>query len=171
MKPDQTLPLELVWQDDGHASEVALAAIADGEVELVPDQVASHVGACDACTARLGEQALLSLSTGEALAEAGLTAAPARRPLPVLAIALALCVAALGAAPAVVQLLGGIAGAPEVALRGVLLTTRAGSTLIRALASADSSLWAVAWTAASVVLVSLGLLVARASRRQQRSTA
>ena len=166
MKPDHTLPRELTWQDDGHASEVALAAIADGEVELVPDQVAAHVGACDHCTGRLGEQALLSLSTGEALAEIGPAVARARQPLPSLAIALALCLAAVGAVPAVLELAGGIAGAPQLALRGVLLGTRAGSALLRALASADAAAWSIAWAAAAAVLVALGLWVARSGQKQ-----
>jgi anti-sigma factor ChrR (cupin superfamily) len=99
MKREQLLPTELVWQDDGHVADVALAAIADGELEIVPDQAAAHVVACDDCSERLGEQALLSTATHEALH--ALDAAAVRRPLPLPAIVLALALAALGAAPAV----------------------------------------------------------------------
>jgi hypothetical protein len=154
-----------VWRDDGHVDDVALAAIADAELDIVPDQAVRHVGACDACTARLGEQALLSLSTSEALSllEPAAQHAPARQPIPVPAILVALTLAALGAMPAMIKLVGGIASAPELALRGFLLSSRAGAALIRAVAGAEAATWAVAWAAATAVLLVLGALIARAA--------
>jgi hypothetical protein len=164
MTRQDMLPLELVWQDDGHVGDVALAAIADGELELVPEGAISHAGACDACTARLGEQALLSLSATEALVSAEPELATARRPLPVLSILLALLLAALGAAPALIELSSGVAGLPEAALRGLLLATRAAAILVRALAGAESGTWAALWASATAVLLVLGVLIARAAR-------
>jgi hypothetical protein len=162
----ETLPLELVWQDDGHVGDVALAAIADGELDLVPDGAISHAGACDDCTARLGEQALLSLSATEALmgAEPELGLAPARRPLPVLSILLALAIAALGAAPALIEVASGAPALPEILLRGLLLGTRALAAVVRALAAAEAGTWVAIWASATAVLVALGVLVARAAR-------
>jgi hypothetical protein len=166
MTREHTLPTELVWQDDGHVGDVALAAIADGELEIVPERAISHAGACEICTARLGEQALLSLSASEAmtLLEPAPASAPARRPLPALSIALGLALAALGSAPAVIQLASGVAGMPEVALRGLLLASRAAATLVRTLAGAESASWTVLWMCATAVLLVLGALVARSAR-------
>lgn len=162
----ETLPLELVWQDDGHVGDVALAAIADGELDLVPDHAISHAGACDECTARLGEQALLSLSATEALiaADPELDPAPVRRPLPVVAIALGLALATLGAAPALIDVVSGTTALPEVFLRAVLLGTRASAAVVRALAAAEAGTWIALWASATAVLVALGVLVARAAR-------
>ena len=162
-----TLPNELVWEDDGHVGEVALAAIADGELEIVPERAISHAGACEVCTARLGEQALLSLSAGEALALIDPDPIAARRPLPVLAVGLALFLAALGAAPAALGLLNGVAGWPELALRGLLLSSRAAATLVRTLAAAEAGTWAVLWTAATAILLVLGVLVARSAHPKE----
>lgn len=167
MKPEDMLPPELVWQDDGHVSEVALGALADGEEELVPVQAARHAAACDACSARLGEQALLSLSTSEALAL--MEPATQRRPVPVLAISLALALAALGAAPALIDLVGGLGSLPEATLRGLLLSTRAVAALVRAAAGAEAGTWAVAWTAAALILMALGTLVARAASARKET--
>jgi hypothetical protein len=167
MKREQLLPTELVWQDDGHVADVALAAIADGELEVVPHQAAAHVVACDGCSERLGEQALLSTVTHEALH--ALDAAAVRRPLPLPAIVLALALAALGAAPAVLGLIGRMAAAPEIALRSLFLAARAAAALVRAVAGADAGSWAIAWTAATAILLALGALVARAGRASKET--
>jgi hypothetical protein len=171
MKREQLLPVELVWQDDGHVGDVALAAIADGELEIVPAQARAHTQACDDCSARLGEQALLSATTSEALelAAPGFEQAPARRPLPMLAVVFALALAALGAAPTLVGLIGGLASAPEIALRSLFLAARAAAALVRTVAGAEAGSWAVAWTAATAVLLLLGALVAHAARSRQET--
>ena len=94
------------------------------------------------------------------------TIAP-RRPLPVLAVGLALFLAALGAAPAALGLLNGVAGWPELALRGLLLSSRAAATLVRTLAAAEAGTWAVLWTAATAILLVLGVLVARSAHPKE----
>jgi hypothetical protein len=98
----ELLPDDLLWADGGHASDVVLTALADGQLEIVPSSVRAHVETCTACTQHLGNAALLSLHAGSeitALKEHERALASARRPLPVLAIALGLTVAVLGVVP------------------------------------------------------------------------
>lgn len=71
MDNQQQLSADLLFEADGHVSEVVLACLADGEIGLVPDPAAAHVDACDTCTARLGAAALRSIEAGEALQEMG----------------------------------------------------------------------------------------------------
>ncbi|MBX3262924.1 MAG: hypothetical protein KF782_24820, partial [Labilithrix sp.] len=91
--PVEELPDELVWAAGGHASDVVLTALADGQRAIVPEAARAHVERCATCTAHLGHAALLSLHAG---AEIGAGAeherALARRPLPRLAISLGLAV-------------------------------------------------------------------------------
>jgi hypothetical protein len=105
MKPQEraeVLPDELLWTTNGHASDIALTALADGELEIVAASVMAHVKTCGTCHKHLGNAALLSLHTGRELEH--LSPLPLKatrpqeetRPLPRLAIALGLLVAALG---------------------------------------------------------------------------
>ena len=43
--------------EQGHATDVALTALADGQDEIVPSLVTAHVDACDRCAGRLGDLA------------------------------------------------------------------------------------------------------------------
>lgn len=80
MSTEEKLPLDLTWQADGHATEVALAMIADGEHALLSEGALHHAAMCEACSQRLGEAALLSLRATEELpaAAARLALAEAR---------------------------------------------------------------------------------------------
>ena len=62
------LPDDLVWAAGGHASDVVLTAMADGQVDIVPPTVLAHVDGCRACTTHLGNAALLSLHAGREMA-------------------------------------------------------------------------------------------------------
>jgi hypothetical protein len=123
----EELPAELVWRGDGHLSDEALDAVADGEESLLPEQAAAHLDGCTACAGRLGEAALLTLRVSElvrASAPPGRETAPSaiaqtqgrapattqaqearpsrarpRAPLPIWPLAAAVIVAALGAVP------------------------------------------------------------------------
>lgn len=97
-KVEQLLPEELLWSEGGHASDVVLTALADGQSEIVPPTVIAHVERCTTCATHLGNAALLSLHTHRDLA-----ALHAKRPLPRKAIALGLLVAALGLVPTVLD--------------------------------------------------------------------
>jgi hypothetical protein len=126
MHEGEQLPLELLFEADGHVTEVVLACLADGELAIVPEAALDHVTACEGCTRRLGAEALLSVGASEALREherpvTALAAEPAavvplapapasavassqrRRPLPLAAIAAALAVAALTAGSTMVE--------------------------------------------------------------------
>lgn len=96
------LPDELLWAEGGHASDVVLTALADGQLEIVPTKVRAHVESCTSCMQHLGNAALLSLHAGRELgarAQYDASLATKRLPLPRLAIALGLAVALVGLLP------------------------------------------------------------------------
>ena len=98
------LPDDLLWAAGGHASDVVLTAMADGQVEIVPPAVLAHVDGCRSCTTHLGNAALLSLHTGREIAMLGHEAdASARAPMPRLFIAVGLAFAVLGLVPSFVD--------------------------------------------------------------------
>ena len=121
----EALAPELIFEPDGHLTELCLTCLSDGELALVPRGALDHLDACEPCARRLGEAALLSVATGEALRSPPPAAAPlalgspapgaaavptgsasprrTRRPLPVVAIAVALLVVALTAGPALLE--------------------------------------------------------------------
>ncbi len=87
------------WLREGHLTEEALTAMADGQ-DILPAEASAHLDSCGRCAEQLGQAALLSLSVGAALATgASLRRAPAAAPAPLPAWALVLGLAAvLGAA-------------------------------------------------------------------------
>jgi len=105
-----------LWSDDGHASELVLSALGDGQDALVPTRVIEHVDGCARCTERLSEVAVLAFSLDERLLELGAEVeleaehgakqpvarpAPAMpsRPFPLRPFALSLLVATVGLMP------------------------------------------------------------------------
>lgn len=179
------LPPDLCWQSDGHATDVVLAALADGEAAIVPDEVTRHLDECADCTARLGAEAMLTAQASEWLAELPAQAramapvakeealvqapvaskgevggkakvgVPERKALPKRAVGAAILVAALGALPAFLQ---GARGLPEAAstVRHVL------PVLVRGvMVTSRSSAFTVVLWASAVVLVMAGLGLAR----------
>jgi hypothetical protein len=174
------LPNDVAFGDDGHASDVALAALADGEIGILAPSVGAHVDGCASCTARLGEAALVSASVSDALraraAEtayaAELLAMPAaprksvRRParqLPLLAMAAALLIALAAAGPSFVD----PTGAPRwyewvkvplsVAGRLALLMARGAWHPSRTTATLQ-------WVSSALFLVMAIVIAARASK-------
>jgi len=71
------LPPALIFEPDGHVSDLCVTCVTDGELSLVPQAALDHLDACDPCGARLGEAALLSVAAGEALRGAARVAARA----------------------------------------------------------------------------------------------
>ncbi|MDB4997100.1 MAG: hypothetical protein JWM74_4532 [Myxococcaceae bacterium] len=104
---DTLLPSELVWEE-GHLTEIARTAIADGQDAIVPPDAVAHLTTCASCMHAMGDAALLSSHVAEVIASMSPDAAPissrAAAPFPVAAIAAAVVVAALGALPALVDL-------------------------------------------------------------------
>lgn len=169
------LPSDLVWQQDGHLSDIVLSSIADGEADIVPLEAHTHLEHCDECTTRFGAEALLSRHAGELLAEVSRAAEiPAVLPprtvrdaavdgmakLPKSAFFGALFLAAMGAMPGLLS--RGhmrIAEITEIFSRSIVMLAR-GVVLVAKSESFTVLLWASAMT-----LLLLGLLVSRTARR------
>lgn len=122
----ELLPNELLWAAGGHASDVVLTAMADGQVEILPVEVLTHVNGCAMCTRHLGNAALLSLHTGRELAVLDRVShaeekAAARRPFPKLAVAFALLCAVLGSLPSLVSAPSSLGNARSFATHDVPL--------------------------------------------------
>lgn len=168
------LPADLVWQDNGHLSDIVLSTIADGEDDIVPLEAHTHLEHCEECTTRFGAEALLSVHAGELLAEVSraqnmpvmVTPRSAREvavdgwaKLPKPAFFGALFLAAMGAVPAIV--LRGhvrIAEFTEIFGRSIVMLAR-GVVLVAKSGSFTVLLWVSAMT-----LLLVGLGVARVAR-------
>jgi hypothetical protein len=165
------LPDDVLWADGGHASDVVLTALADGQVAIVPPSVLMHVERCTTCTMHLGNAALLSLHAGAelaALAEAR-AEATARRPLPRLAIGLGLAVAFLGLLPTVFDAPSAASGARAFATHDVPLVVRGLSTLVHRLFEPGSSVGLVLTYGTALLLVAMGFAVVRLLPQKERS--
>jgi hypothetical protein len=177
------LPDELLFEPDGHLTDVALACVADGELALVPAAAMSHIDDCDRCSHRLGETALLSLDAGIDLRGADLWRAPAdaspvtapqvslarssglrRRRPPVAAIAAALLLTVLTAGPSLVAAIRGVPGTLAGAATVVPFLVRVAMAFLRAPWGAVPSALFVK-CASALVLAAVGLGVARLTSR------
>jgi hypothetical protein len=159
----EMLPDELMWEE-GHASELAISALADGEEAIVPATAREHVDGCPACTARLGGAALLSMQTSRAIGELGPllritpVPAPVRRGLPVHMLGAALAFAAMGALPTLVHLPTRIAELC-VALLHALPTLSRGS--VHLLQNGLGPLWLAATCVCAVLFLMTSVAVTR----------
>ena len=151
----ELLPDELLWAEGGHASDIVLTAMADGQAEIVPPAVLTHVNGCLACTTHLGNAALLSLHTERQLAMVARAAdAAARAPFPRLAVVLGLVFAALGLVPSVLDAPSHIMGAKAFATHDIPLFAAGVGTLAHKLLEPGSAL-GIGLTYGAVALVSL----------------
>lgn len=66
-----------VWLPTGHLAEAAIAALADGESALLPQQAVQHAVTCAACCEQVGLAALFALEVAAVASEAAL--APERQ--------------------------------------------------------------------------------------------
>jgi hypothetical protein len=181
MSKERGFDARLLWRDDGHLGDAALTCFVDGEEAILPAPAAAHLDTCEPCAARLGDLAIAAVQTVELLAarmpvatEAAApapvplqalaasparNAAPSRRPpvrVPFWAVAAALILAGLGAAPAALDALHalpawllGVSRALPVLLQSVGFVVRhGGAALLPALAvSALGSLILVVFAA------------------------
>lgn len=171
----ERLPDDLVWEN-GHASELALAALADGEETLLPTSIEAHVHSCAECTQRFGETALLSMGASRAIQELGpllritpvpvaphiaeraaARAATRRRP-PMAMILTALVLAAAGATPTLIQLPGRLAELCFALLHTVPTLSRSGAQLLR---SGLGPAWIAATFVCAAILVMMSVAVTR----------
>jgi len=95
-RPEQ-IPSELVWTSEGHLTDVAMTAIADGEEAILPGEAFGHLGACELCVRGVDRAASLSTAVTHALASP--EPERARRAFPVLAVAAVIALSALTALP------------------------------------------------------------------------
>ena len=153
------LPEELLWAEGGHASDVVLTALADGQAAILPPPVIAHVHACAACTKHLGGAVLLSLHAGTELALAA-RAPLVRAPSPRLPIALGLALAVLGLVPRLLDASGpsSLAAVKAFAAHDVPLLVTAAGTIGRKLVEPGSAL-GLALTYGALTLV-VGMAVA-----------
>ncbi|AUX47462.1 uncharacterized protein SOCE26_089830 [Sorangium cellulosum] len=172
MHDDDKLSLDLVWQADGHLTEVAITALGDGEVALLPEGALAHAAQCQTCSSELGRSALLSLRVGDALREQAAegarqvvreSAAP-RGPLPLPAIGVALVLSALGAAPSLAAGAGGLHERWAALWHACSVVVRTGCAIAGS-GALSGWLTALPWISA-VLLVMVGLGVAVARGRQ-----
>ncbi len=96
MNRHDVLERELVWDEEGHLSEIAKSALADGQDAILPSDALSHFSQCQPCAESVGQAALLSAQLSAALSP---ERAP-QRAQPWVPIAAALAIAALSALPA-----------------------------------------------------------------------
>jgi len=159
------LPEDLVWAAGGHASDVVLTAMADGQVDIVPPGVLAHVDGCRSCTTHLGNAALLSLHAGREMALLPRSAearadATARQPLPRLAIFLGLAFAALGLVPTLLDAPSELGGAKTFATKLPMFVNGLG-TLGRRLLEPGSSVGLALTYGATALLVIMAFALLR----------
>jgi hypothetical protein len=171
MKFSDRIPDELLWQEDGHASDIAITALADGQDEIIEPVVRFHVSACGFCTSRVGEAVLLSLDVGTALqawsgAHYRTAASEKSGAFPIGWIAGALVIAAGGLLPSVV--IGPIATKAYwlAALHTGMIIVRAAPVLWNAVAAEYGRLLPIASGLSVITLVLSGLILARSMPRK-----
>jgi hypothetical protein len=165
MNEDFKLPDDQVWQGDGHLSEVALTVVSDGETSLVPEAALSHLDACDACNARLGQQALVAIELDTALAPNVLVAEGAPARVPVAAIVAALVVALVSAVPSLIHAPAWLADLPATVTRVAPVALRVATSLVK-VASTGSAMVLVVSFVAALLLAAMGLVIARLAPRE-----
>jgi hypothetical protein len=115
----EVLPEHLAWNGE-HASEVALVALADAQIAIVPRSVVLHLETCAECNLALAELAALSISAEAAIlsaprVEATVPVSVRRLPVPWRAVLVAAAVAALGAAPSLLEAPGRLTSLVRIA--------------------------------------------------------
>lgn len=163
---ENVLPDELLWAERGHASDVVLTALADGQNDIVPPEVRAHVQGCVACTMHLGNAALLSLHTER---ELGVMSAVAKAalPLPRRAIALGLLVAALGLLPTLFDSSSRVGDARTFATRDLPVFFRAFGTVARRIDASTAGI--VFMYGSAAILVAMALMLVRFASKKEVS--
>jgi hypothetical protein len=180
-KQTDMLPAELLWEDNGHLTEVALNAVADAEDALLPANALAHLDACEHCLFRVGEVASMSIDMGIAMRAAEPQAAKtdlaplsiaeesrrraAMRP-PRYAIGGALLLAALGSLPLIAHVPGLLQSIGFLFNRGVPVVAHMAARF--ATTAPVERIAMVLPFVSTFVLILLGVIVARALPRTAR---
>jgi hypothetical protein len=155
------LPDELIWSEGGHLSEIAIAALGDGQDAIVPEKARVHALSCESCAAQMGHAAMLSSELGQAMRAPIPVAMPERVPVPWLAIVGAIFVAAAGSLSSLFES-SSIVDAPSAFAHQAPLALHAGSALLRGIANGIGPL---ASFGCAALLVAAGAMVARTMPR------
>jgi len=168
----EMLPEDLLYAEDGHASDVVLTCLADGEKAIVPPALVAHVLACPTCHGHLGNAALLSLRAGEEVS-AHLAAKKAHdaklAPSPYVALAAGLLIALFGALPRLARLPYDAASLGKGLVEGGPAFLRAAGQGAVSLGHAAEQSRVSLSVAASLLLLTLAAAIARRQSRQGAS--
>ncbi len=159
--------------DDGHLTDFALTAAADGQ-DVLSEGAEAHLATCEACTAQLVELAHASVEAREMLELAHPLALPLPPPLPLpplgtpsplasipwRAVAAALCVSLVALSPALYHLPALLARVAPALLHGVPVLLRG---VLFALASRGPSATLVTLMSSSLLIL-VGITVSRVFR-------
>ena len=156
------LPDELIWSEDGHLSDIALAALGDGQDAIMPEKARDHATTCESCAALMGHAAMLSSELGDAMRARVPIQAAERVPVPWLAIIGALFVAAAGSLSSLLESSIGIAQAPSAFAHQAPLALHAGTALLRGITNGVGPL---ATFGCAALLIAAGTMVARSMPR------
>src|SRR5262249_21622747 len=152
------LSLAMCTRGDGHLTEEALVAIADGQEALIPEAPRLHLDACEECARRLGDAAMLSSQVAMAFAAMPREeAAPVKVPVRMIPGALAL--ATLGLLPSVLAAPSRVAGAMSWLTRSLPLFLRTFAQLFRGAEGGLGSLGVAMSVCATLVLMSLAFVI------------
>lgn len=190
--PDR-IPESECFERDGHVTDVVVTCLADGQSAILPPAAEAHVDACDACTARVGIEALFSVGASSALLAAAASEAPARivahapapasslaprrelasivpssrkrRPMPFGAIAAALCVAVVGALPGLMDTLRNLRVVIPDYFHALPIWSHAIEAVLRSMMQSRSGA-VLRWITAAV-FIGAGTLLARAMTRKR----
>jgi hypothetical protein len=155
------LPDELLWSEDGHLTEIAIAALGDGQDAIMPEKARDHALSCESCAAQMGRAAMLSSELGEVMRAPIPTPAVERVPVPWLAIVGAIFVAAAGTFSTLFES-SSLVDAPSAFAHQAPLALHAGSALLRGIANGIGPL---ASFGCAALLVAAGAMVARTMPR------
>jgi len=166
MIDNNMLPADLLWQDDGHVTDVVVDTLADGQDDVVPAPARDHVTACDLCTQRLGDAVLMAMRVGDVLEETMNTARSAQPswPIPIPAVLAAVLIAALGTVPALGELGTRVTELVKSIIAVVPNLTRAALVLSRT-SELGTQLALLSMISVAILLVG-GFMIARAVPRE-----
>jgi hypothetical protein len=173
-QPEQ-LEESSIWDAQGHLAEVAVTALADGELWLLPAAALAHADSCALCADRIGSSSLVALSLSEALSVAATRtelqmspehAASTRPPLPLGLLAGALLVAALGSLPNLTRFWALLFRLPELVARALPVLARVAVLVGHGLTD-NQALSVLRWVSA-VSLLCAGIAIASLSPHNVR---
>jgi hypothetical protein len=163
---EDMLPDDLVWSKGGHLSDVAIAALGDGQDAIVPEKARDHAATCEACATQMGHAAMLSSDLGVAM-RAPIPAPQQspeseRAPVPWLAMLAALVVAAVGSLSSLFENPSALVESPNALVRQSSLALHACAALVRGVVN---GLGPIVSFGCAALLFATGAFVARSMPR------